>query len=104
MPRGSTKFVVALRIITPCSTCHPERALKNAAISRSQRRRSTPRACLSYPAFGAHAHSSADRDHSAELGRCGWMVSPRASISTYWTMRLARVSVFFALPIRYRKE
>ncbi len=29
----------------------------------------------------------------------GWMVSPRASISTNWPMRLERVSGFLAFPI-----
>ena len=35
-------------------------------------------------------------------GPCGWIVSPRASISTNCSMRLTRVSTFFALPIRYK--
>jgi hypothetical protein len=39
-------------------------------------------------------------DYSDDRGPCGWIVSPRANISTNFSMRLARVSIFFALPIR----
>jgi hypothetical protein len=39
-------------------------------------------------------------DYSGDPGPCGWIVAPRANISTNFSMRLARVSIFFALPIR----
>ncbi len=35
----------------------------------------------------------------SDQGACGWIVSPRASISTNWSMRLERVSGFLAFPI-----
>lgn len=34
------------------------------------------------------------------VGPCGWMVSPRASISTNCLIRLALVSSLFAVPMR----
>jgi hypothetical protein len=39
-------------------------------------------------------------DYSGDPEPCGWIVSPRANISMNFSMRLARVSIFFALPIR----
>ena len=37
------------------------------------------------------------RGHALALGLKMWMVSPRASISTSWAIRLARVSGFTAV-------
>ncbi len=37
--------------------------------------------------------------YSGDHGAWGWMVSPRANISTNWSMRLERVSGFLAFPI-----
>ncbi len=37
--------------------------------------------------------------YSGDHGAWAWMVSPRANISTNWSMRLERVSGFLALPI-----
>ena len=36
---------------------------------------------------------------SGDHGAWGWIVSPRANISTNWPMRLERVSGFLAFPI-----
>lgn len=41
------------------------------------------------------------RGHALALGLKMWMVSPRASISTSWAMRLARVSAFTAVCMRH---
>ena len=41
------------------------------------------------------------RGHVLALGLKMWMVSPRASISTSWAMRLARVSAFTAVCMRH---
>ena len=38
-------------------------------------------------------------NYSGDHGAWGWMVSPRANISTNWPMRLERVSGFLAFPI-----
>jgi hypothetical protein len=39
-------------------------------------------------------------DYSDDAGPCGWIVSPRANIPMNFSMRLARVSIFFAPSIR----
>lgn len=38
--------------------------------------------------------------YSIDRGRCGWRVSPRASISTNCSIRFARVSSFFVVESR----
>ena len=53
------------------------------------------------PAHRASGTCSEQRiAHSGDHGAWGWMVSPRASISTNWSMRLARVSGLLAFPMR----
>ncbi len=42
------------------------------------------------------------RSDGVQVRFCGWMVSPRTSISTNCVMRRLRVSGRLAVPIRYR--
>jgi hypothetical protein len=57
--------------------------------------RETLCAHLSHPYGGTLGAVNYLGDH----GAWGWMVSPRANISTNWPMRLVRVSGFLGIPI-----
>jgi len=72
-----------------------------SCISCGHRQRSTPPGLCTYPVSLIGVTCSVTlTDYSGDRGPCGWKVSPRASISTNCSMHLARVSIFFALPIR----
>ena len=51
---------------------------------------------IAKPAFGGTG-SARFTDYSVDLGPCEWIVSPLANISMNFSIRLARVSIFFAL-------
>jgi hypothetical protein len=89
---------VASRAIVPCAfySAGTGRSMLappvKAASSMSKCSRINPSDSRSSTTLGAVNYSG---DH----GAWGWMVSPRANISTNWPMRLERVSGFLAFPI-----
>ena len=52
-----------------------------------------------FPPVTTHGGTLGAVNYSGDHGAWGWMVSPRANISTNWLMRLERVSGFLAFPI-----